>query len=114
LGEYPGNIQVALRTDWVSLFKKRWEVAFSPLFFGLILCKTEFLKEMYSKLLNYGIRIAMIIVGLLMAVGFFTAPGRDETLMRMLGIVLILFGVYRIAMYHNAQKRRYDDDGNPR
>lgn len=67
---------------------------------------------MYSDILNYGVRLVMIIVGLLMVFGFFTAPRQDPALMRMMGIVLILFGVYRMAMYYTKQQRRNDNDSN--
>ncbi len=69
---------------------------------------------MYSNLLNYGIRLVMILMGALMVFGVFTSPRQDPALMRMMGIVLILFGVYRMAMYHTKQQRRFKDDNeNP-
>ncbi|HYF04435.1 MAG TPA: hypothetical protein VEC36_13710 [Patescibacteria group bacterium] len=64
---------------------------------------------MYSKILNYGIRILMILMGFLMVFGVFTQPRQDPSLMRMMGIVLILFGIYRIAIYHTRQQRRHRD-----
>ncbi len=52
----------------------------------------------------------MIIVGALMAFGVFNSPRQDPSLMRMMGIVLVLFGVYRMAMYHTSQQRRFKDN----
>ncbi|MES2765682.1 MAG: hypothetical protein V4642_07440 [Bacteroidota bacterium] len=65
---------------------------------------------MYTHILNYGVRAAMIIVGLLMVLGVFSPPRQDASLMRMMGIVMILFGVYRMAMYYTKQQRRHDEE----
>ncbi len=65
---------------------------------------------MYSNILNYSVRGAMVVFGLLMVFGVFTAPRQDPSLMRMMGIVMILFGVYRMAMYYTKQQQRRHDE----
>lgn len=70
---------------------------------------------MYNKILNYSIRVLIIVFGILI---FFDAPGwsrGNENVLRVFGIVMILFGIYRIIAYNyavNSEENEEDDDDN--
>jgi hypothetical protein len=56
-------------------------------------------------IINYGIRIAIIIIGILFLCGVVTLPNGDDTLYNMLGGIFILFGLYRIVLYRMKTKQ---------
>jgi hypothetical protein len=65
------------------------------------------------KLLNYSIRSLMVLLGIY----FMWAPNlpahQDVTLIRVMGIVIFLFGIYRLSIYHLNQKRYdFEDEEN--
>lgn len=60
---------------------------------------------MLNDIINYGVRIVIILLGILLAVGVLT-PGQDDPMIRIIGIIAILFGLYRIVMY-SRNKRKY-------
>jgi hypothetical protein len=57
------------------------------------------------KIINYGVRIGIIIIGILFLFGVIKSPNGDNTLYTVLGIVFILFGIYRIALYRMKTKQ---------
>jgi len=60
---------------------------------------------MLNDIINYGVRIIIIILGILLAGGVLT-PGQNDSMIRIVGIIAILFGLYRIIMY-SRNKRKY-------
>jgi uncharacterized membrane protein HdeD (DUF308 family) len=64
---------------------------------------------MFSKLVNYAVRILMIILGLVLIIWgiLFKENLQDSTLVIVMGIVVTLFGVYRLIMYRT-QLERYN------
>lgn len=58
-----------------------------------------------TAIINYTIRGLIVIVGLLILFGGIVLPQVDAKANTVFGIVFILFGLYRIAMYYTAQKR---------
>lgn len=64
---------------------------------------------MFSKFVNYAVRILMIALGLaLITWGIvFKEHLQDSTLVIVMGIVVTLFGVYRLVMY-KIQLERYN------
>ena len=75
---------------------------------------------MFSKIVNYGIRIIMILlgVGMIIAGVFYSDRFNDSTLITVMGVIVMLFGIYRLSMY-KIQTERYqfnnegeDDDEN--
>lgn len=61
---------------------------------------------MISDVINYGIRILIILLGLLFVIGYFMPEDSDPTMMRVFGAIFVLFGFYRLALYR-ANKKRY-------
>ena len=61
---------------------------------------------MINDVINYGIRILIILLGLLFVSGYFMPEDSDPTMMRVFGAVFVLFGFYRLALYR-ANKKRY-------
>jgi len=59
-----------------------------------------------SDVINYGVRILIILLGIILLSGVFMPEGSDPTMMRIFGIVFILFGFYRLALYR-ANRKRY-------
>jgi len=53
---------------------------------------------MLNDIINYGVRIVIILLGILLATGVL-ATGENDPMLRVIGIIAILFGVYRIIMY---------------
>jgi Ca2+/Na+ antiporter len=60
--------------------------------------------------LNYVVKIAIIIIGIIMLSGVIIPDNGDTTLYRIMGVVFILFGVYRIVMYKTKRKERLQDE----
>jgi hypothetical protein len=52
----------------------------------------------------------IVILGILMLSGILLPDNADKSLTNVMGIVFILFGLYRLAMYHTQRKRYYHDD----
>ena len=61
---------------------------------------------MINDIINYGIRILIILLGLVFVSGYFMPEDSDPTMMRVFGIIFVLFGFYRLALYR-AHKKRY-------
>lgn len=72
---------------------------------------------MFSKIVNYAIRILMIGLGLAMIIigSLQSDKFSDSTLVIVMGVIVTLFGIYRLVMY-KIQSERYqlningDDD----
>ena len=62
---------------------------------------------MINDIINYGIRILIILLGLLFVSGILMPEDFDPTMMRVFGVVFVLFGFYRLALYR-AKKKRYN------
>ncbi len=62
---------------------------------------------MINDVINYGIRILIILLGLLFVSGYFMPEDSDSTMMRVFGAIFVLFGFYRLALYR-ANKKRYN------
>ncbi|MCL5992305.1 MAG: hypothetical protein M1419_09435 [Bacteroidetes bacterium] len=61
---------------------------------------------MFSKILNYGIRALIIIIGILMVTGVVYIPNSgNNSIIVVFGIIFILFGFVRIYMYYSSTKR---------
>lgn len=61
---------------------------------------------MFSKFINYLSRIIVIIVGIVLVTGILNPRGSEDTsMMTVIGVVCILFGIYRIVTYHTQLKR---------
>ena len=56
----------------------------------------------FNKILNYGVRIFIILVGLVLALGLIKARDSEQNfIFRIMGIIITLFGFYRIIMYRS-------------
>jgi arginine exporter protein ArgO len=64
---------------------------------------------MLAHIINYSIRFLIIIIGVLLVSGLLSNPTWDTTFLRIMGIIFILFGVYRIIIYYS-QVKRYNFD----
>jgi hypothetical protein len=56
-------------------------------------------------IVNYIVRVAVIVAGLIFALGVISPADGDDTRFRVMGIVFILFGIYRIIMYRMKSKQ---------
>lgn len=66
---------------------------------------------MINEVINYGIRILIICLGLLFVSGYLMPEGSDPTMMRVFGVIFVLFGFYRLALYRaNKKKYNYNED----
>lgn len=54
---------------------------------------------MIMNILNYVVRIAIIIVGILLLSGIVMPPNTDATMVKVMGGILILWGIFRIVTY---------------
>ena len=52
-----------------------------------------------SKVVNYAVRILIVLTGIVFASGVLDVTGDEATRYRIMGIVFILFGIYRIVLY---------------
>ncbi len=55
--------------------------------------------------INYIIRSLVLLVGIVLVSGALNPPDSDNTMYTVLGIVVILFAIYRLISYHTALKR---------
>ena len=60
---------------------------------------------MFLKIINYSVRVIIIIVGILFLSGLIIPPDFDPTFITVVGIVFILFGLYRLITYHSHLQR---------
>jgi hypothetical protein len=60
--------------------------------------------------LNYAARGMVALIGVLWVSGLVPTV-KDDVNVRMFGVVIILFGIYRVAMYWNQRQaaKRYED-----
>jgi hypothetical protein len=66
---------------------------------------------MINDVINYSIRVLIILLGLLFVSGYIMPEDSDPTMMRVFGAVFVLFGFYRLALYR-ANKKRYKSKNN--
>lgn len=61
-------------------------------------------------IINYAVRSLIIVIGFIMVTGLFLDADSfdDFTVIRVVGVVFILFGFYRILLYR-ANKKRFED-----
>lgn len=60
---------------------------------------------MIAQIINYSIRVMIVVIGILLVTGVFSSPEWDVSFIRIMGIVFILFGGYRIIIYRSQLKR---------
>lgn len=66
---------------------------------------------MAAIIINYAVRVVIVILGIILLTGAFAPENADLALYRVMGVVFILFGIYRIAMYHiNLKRYRREND----
>lgn len=68
---------------------------------------------MFSKIFNIGIRVVMILLGAAMIIAglFFSDRLNDSTLITVMGVIVMLFGIYRLSMYWiHADRYQFDND----
>jgi len=65
-------------------------------------------------IINYIIRTFIIIMGIIFVSGIVVPPSGDTTVYRVMGVIFILFGIYRIVMYRRKlklyEKENIDND----
>jgi preprotein translocase subunit SecG len=60
---------------------------------------------MLMHIINYTIRGLILVLGILMLSGVFSSEQWDDTFLKVMGVVFILFGIYRIVLYINQTKK---------
>lgn len=68
---------------------------------------------MLMHIINYIVRIMIMLIGVILAFGLYIPRSQDNTMMRVLGVVLILWGIYRIVTYrtrYNQMLRQQNED----
>lgn len=66
-------------------------------------------------IINYTVRMLIVIMGIIIASGLFLPQNADPTLFRLTGIILIVWGIFRIVTYRRKLKRylkELEDDEN--
>jgi len=61
-------------------------------------------------ILNYTLKILIIITGIIFLSGVIVPQNGDTTLYRVMGGVFILFGIYRIVIYRKKMKQCEEED----
>jgi hypothetical protein len=56
-------------------------------------------------IVNYIVRIGIIVIGIVLVSGLIAPQNGDTTLYRVMGIIFILFGTYRIVLYRMKSKQ---------
>lgn len=67
---------------------------------------------MFLDIINYFIRGLFIVLGILFLSGviFANYPEEQQWMVKFVGVLFILWGVYRIIMYRLGKKRHYYDN----
>jgi len=60
---------------------------------------------MLMHIINYSIRVLILLVGILLISGVLSSEQWDDTFLKVMGVVFILFGIYRIVLYKTQTKR---------
>lgn len=60
---------------------------------------------MFMHILNYTVRGAIVLIGVLLLTGVLFPKNADTQMMKVFGVIFILFGLYRMAMYYSNTKR---------
>ncbi len=55
--------------------------------------------------INYFIRGLIIVIGILLLRGILYSSRWDDSFLKIMGIIFILFGIYRIILYRNQIKK---------
>ncbi len=64
-------------------------------------------------IINYVVKISIVIIGIIFVIGVIPATKEDIVLFRVMGGVFILFGVYRIVLYKMKYKEyKFKNDEN--
>ena len=62
-------------------------------------------------IINYAVKILTIIIGIILLTGLFLPPmGGNAGMVKAMGVVLIIWGVYRLIMYRITLNRYKNDD----
>lgn len=71
------------------------------------------MSNLFIDILNYAVRISIMILGLLIAGGFVMQMPGEEWYSRGTGGLLIVFGAYRLILYYAGvqRRRREEPDG---
>ena len=70
---------------------------------------------LFNKILNYSVRLLLIIVGFLLAFGILSSKNSSDDqvyVFRVMGVIVVLFGIYRIIMYHSNLKSLQENEEN--
>lgn len=60
--------------------------------------------------LNIIVRALVALVGLSIALGYFTLTGMESPLQETFGVVVLLFGVYRVVNYISRSRQHEQDE----
>lgn len=62
--------------------------------------------------LNLVVRSAVIIIGVMMVMGILSAFPDGSPLNQTFGVIVVLFGIYRMVQYVSLRRREEHDDDN--
>lgn len=63
------------------------------------------------RIINYIIRILIVIIGLVFVLGIVKLDNLDTNATKMMGLVFVLFGLYRLSMfYFNEKREQYNSE----
>lgn len=60
---------------------------------------------MLMHIINYLVRILIIVIGIILITGKFAPKNADTTLMTVMGVILILWGIFRLVTYWTRVKQ---------
>ncbi len=60
---------------------------------------------MFLHIINYTVRGMIILLGVLLLSGIINVGTADSTFIKVMGVVFILFGIYRISIYRMQSKK---------
>jgi cytochrome c biogenesis protein CcdA len=65
-----------------------------------------------ADILNLALRVSIIILGVLALTGVFTSTDEQKSVQSFVGVMMIAFGTYRLAMFliRIKQKEKYNED----
>ncbi len=68
--------------------------------------RKKFDSKLLMKVINYSLRSSILLIGVICLLGLVEFQNMDPVMLRVFGVITILFGAYRLSIYHMIMRRQ--------
>ncbi len=68
--------------------------------------RKKFDSKLLMKVINYSLRSSILLIGVMCLLGLVEFQNMDPVMLRVFGVITILFGAYRLSIYHMIMRRQ--------